>query len=132
LKGFGAKTEEKLLASVERWEKSKAQGGRHLLAEVLPVARDLLEWMKGAPGVVRLSEGGSLRRRAETVGDLDLIASAKDPLPVMDRLAANARVGEVIGRGASKISVRLAGGLLRCDPCHGFEHSMGVRRARPD
>ena len=112
LKGFGQKTEEKLLASVERWEASRNKGGgRHLLAEVLPVAHDLLAWMKGAPGVVRLSEGGSLRRRAETVGDLDLIASAADPMPVMDRLAANARVQEVIGRGGSKISVRLTGGL---------------------
>jgi DNA polymerase (family X) len=113
VKGFGAKTEEKLLAAVDRWEKSKTKGGggRHLLAEVMPVAASLLEWMKGAPGVIRFSEGGSLRRRAETVGDVDLIASAADPIPVMDRLAANARVGEVIGRGASKISVRLAGGL---------------------
>jgi DNA polymerase (family X) len=112
LKGFGQKTEEKLLASVERWEAARGKGGgRHLLAEVLPVAHHLLAWMSGAPGVVRLSEGGSLRRRAETVGDLDLIASAADPMPVMDRLAANARVKEVIGRGGSKISVRLTGGL---------------------
>lgn len=111
LKGFGKKTEEKLLASLKRWEQSRSSGTRHLLSEVLPVARDLLAWMKGAPGVIRLSEGGSLRRRAETVGDLDLIASAADPGPVMDRLAANPRVGELIGRGGSKISVRLAGGL---------------------
>lgn len=111
LKGFGKKTQDKLLASLERWEGSRATGTRHLLAEVLPVARDLLEWMKGAPGVIRLSEGGSLRRRAETVGDLDLLASAADPGPVMDRLVANARVGEVIGRGGSKLSVRLSSGL---------------------
>lgn len=111
LKGFGARTEEKLKASVERWKKTRTSGTRHLLSAVLPVARGLLEWLKAAPGVVRLSEGGSLRRRCETVGDLDLIASAADPAPVMDRLASHPAVAELIGRGASKLSVRLAAGL---------------------
>lgn len=111
LKGFGARTEEKLKASVERWKQTRTVGTRHLLSAVLPVARGLLEWLKAAPGVVRLSEGGSLRRRCETVGDLDLIASAADPAPVMDRLAAHPAVAELIGRGASKLSVRLAAGL---------------------
>jgi DNA polymerase (family 10) len=54
---------------------------------------------------------GSFRRRRDTVGDLDLLASAEDSGPVMDRLAAHPLVEKVLARGETKQRVRLKSGL---------------------
>ena len=103
--GFGEKSEAKLLAGIEVYRRSTTP--RRLLGEVLPVAERLLESVKGFPGVLRASVGGSLRRRAETVGDVDLIASAADANAVFDAFMGSPEVAHLIGRGESKCSVRL-------------------------
>jgi DNA polymerase (family 10) len=105
LPGFGEKSEAKLLAGIELYRRTHTP--RRLLGEVLPVAERLLESVKAAPGVIRASLGGSLRRRAETVGDVDLIASAADASAVFDAFSRTPEVAHLIGRGESKCSVRL-------------------------
>jgi DNA polymerase (family 10) len=106
IKGFGEKTEEKLLAGIELARRT-AGSGRKLLADVLPKAQALLEHVKQAPGVVRASLGGSVRRMRETVADVDIIASAPAAEPVFDHFVKHPEVAKVIGRGDSKASVRL-------------------------
>lgn len=117
LKGFGLKTEEKLLAAVEVARRSKAAGARKRLSQVLPKAVALLEALKRAPGVVRASLGGSVRRMRETVADADMIVSAADPKPIFDALTSMPNVAQVLGQGESKASVRLfdADGDLQVD-----------------
>lgn len=105
LKGFGEKSEQKILASIERYRTAHTQ---HRLGEVRPVAEALLEVVKTAPGVLRAEVAGSVRRWCELVSDVDLVASAPDAGPVLDVLA---RRGELIGRGDSKCSIRLDDGL---------------------
>ncbi|HEX8434923.1 DNA polymerase/3'-5' exonuclease PolX [Archangium sp.] len=105
LAGFGEKSEAKILAGVELYRRTR--NPRRLLGEALPVAERLLESIKAAPGVVRASLGGSVRRRAETIGDVDLIASAPDATAVFDAFSRAPEVAHVIGRGESKCSVRL-------------------------
>ncbi|HZH14163.1 MAG TPA: DNA polymerase/3'-5' exonuclease PolX [Archangium sp.] len=105
LPGFGEKSEAKILAGVELYRRTRTT--RRLLGEVLPVAERLLESIKATPGVIRASVGGSLRRRAETVGDVDLIASGPDANAVFDAFSRAPEVATVIGRGESKCSVRL-------------------------
>src|SRR5437870_1999118 len=68
-----------------------------------------------APGVVRASLGGSVRRLCETVGDVDLIASAAEVKPVFDALKSHGSVRTVIGDGDSKCSVRLFQHELQVD-----------------
>jgi DNA polymerase (family 10) len=106
LKGFGEKTEIKLLAGIEV-AKRAATGSRRRLSQVLPKAQKLLEHLKLAPGVVRASLGGSVRRMRETVADVDMIVSAADPEPVFKQLTTMSDVAQVIGQGDSKASVRL-------------------------
>ncbi|WP_434391662.1 DNA polymerase/3'-5' exonuclease PolX [Melittangium boletus] len=103
--GFGEKSEAKLLAGIELLRRTSTP--RRLLGEVLPVAERLLSSVQTMPGVVRANVGGSLRRRAETVGDVDLIASAAEPGAVFDAFCQGPEVASVIGRGESKCSVRL-------------------------
>lgn len=113
LRGFGAKSEAKMLEGIALYR--RARGERKLLGEVLPVATALLERVKAAPGVVRASLGGSVRRQAETVADVDIIASAPEAGPVLDALANAPGVAAVLGKGESKCSVRLEAGDLQVD-----------------
>lgn len=107
LKGFGARTEEKLLANVALARRTKAAGGRKRLADVQPLAAAALEWVHKAPGVTRASLGGSVRRMKETVADVDLLAAAADPAPVFAHFLQFPGIAEVLGSGESKTSVRL-------------------------
>lgn len=106
LKGFGEKTEEKLLAGIEV-AKRTTTGSRRRLSQVLPRALKLLEHLKKAPGVVRAELAGSVRRMRETVADVDIIVSAPDPEPVFKQLTSMSDVAQVLGQGESKASVRL-------------------------
>jgi DNA polymerase (family 10) len=105
LPGFGEKSETKLLDGIALYRRTV--NSRRLLGEALPVAERILESVKTAPGVIRASLGGSVRRRAETIGDVDLIASAPDASAVFDAFTRSPEVAHVIGRGESKCSVRL-------------------------
>lgn len=113
LKGFGEKSQAKILEGITLYRRAK--GERKLLGEVLPIAEALLERVRASPGVVRASLGGSVRRQAETVADVDIIASAPDPIPVLDALASSPGVASVLGKGDSKCSVRMEAGDLQVD-----------------
>ena len=115
LKGFGQKTQEKLLAGLELARRSMAAGGRKRLGDVMPQAEALLDFIKRAPGVKRASLGGSVRRMKETVADVDLIASAEEPAPVFAHFLTFLQISEVIGSGESKTSIRLKETDLQVD-----------------
>jgi DNA polymerase (family 10) len=105
---FGAKSEEKLLRGIELLADT---AGRQLLGRVLPVARDLERRLRELPGVRRVAVAGSLRRRRETVGDLDFVVSTRDPGSVGRAFAAMPDVVHVYGQGETKTLVRLASGM---------------------
>lgn len=108
LKGFGAKTSQAILEGLAHL----AQAGQRLyLAEVEPLAEELLAHLRGVPGVLRVEAAGSFRRRRETVGDLDLLAIAADSVAVMQALAAHPAVEKVLQQGETKQRVRLKLGL---------------------
>ncbi|MER2562960.1 MAG: DNA polymerase/3'-5' exonuclease PolX [Myxococcaceae bacterium] len=115
LKGFGQKTEEKLINGLQVAKRAASTGGRKRLGDVLPQADSLLEWIKQAPGVKRASLGGSVRRQKETVADVDIIASAPDAQAVFAHFHKFPLVAELIGAGESKSSVRLKDTDLQVD-----------------
>ncbi len=115
VKGMGQKTEEKLLAGIDLARRSMAVGGRKILGDVLPQAENVLEWVRKGPGVIRASLGGSVRRMKETVGDIDIIASAPDAAAVFAHFLKYPTVGQVIGSGESKTSVRLLDTEMQVD-----------------
>ncbi len=114
LKGFGQKTEEKLLAGLALARRTSA-GGRKSLGQVEAQANALLEWVKAAPGVKRASLGGSVRRRRETVADVDILCSAADAAPVFAHFLKFPQVAESMSSGESKASVRLKDTDLQVD-----------------
>lgn len=120
LKGFGAKTEQTILAGLDL---AGSAPQRLMWAEADGFAQSLMAHLRVCPSVVRLEPAGSYRRGRDSVADLDLLVVSTNPAEVMDRLAAFAAVETLLGRGDTKMSVRLAGGLqvdLRVVPDESF------------
>ena len=111
LKGFGAKTQQKILEGLAFLDKT---GKRFLLSEAMEMAAQVFDQMRDHPKVKRAELCGSLRRRRETIGDLDILISSSDPKTLMDAFVGLAAVTQVIGHGETKSSVVLANGL-NCD-----------------
>ena len=104
LPGLGAKVEENILKSVGR--KKKATGPpRTLLGRALPALLEAVEELREHPACDRVSEAGSARRRRETVGDLDIIATASDPAALTEHFTKLPWVSEVAAKGPTKATV---------------------------
>lgn len=111
LPGFGSKTEEKILAGIEQLRKYSHQ---HRYGDIIELAEDLVDTLRTHPDIVRVSLGGSLRRRKETVKDIDILASSKKPRQIMDDFVRLPEIERVISHGFTKTSVLLQGGI-QCD-----------------
>ena len=111
LKGFGAKTQAKILEGIAFIEST---GDRVLLSRAERLVAPVVEAVRAHPGVIRAEVCGSLRRRSETIGDLDVLFSAKDPVPVLDHFTKLPEVASVLAHGPTKASVRLLDGV-QCD-----------------
>ncbi len=79
VKGLGAKVEENVIAALERLD-ADGPAERLLLSHVLPAAAELTATLREHPACEAAEIAGSARRRAETCKDVDLIATAADPL----------------------------------------------------
>lgn len=108
LPGFGARSEEKIIKAIEFL---KTAGGRFLLGDALPIARSLEERLAQFPGVERAVAAGSLRRRKETVGDLDILVVARNSEKVMAFFVHLPEVLDVIAHGETKSAVHFKNGL---------------------
>lgn len=120
LDGFGAKSQEKILAGIQHRE---AYGKRHLWWDAHEVAQPILAGLRGLTAVERAEAAGSLRRGMETIGDLDFLVAAEGSAPVVAWFVAMPGVQEVTAQGETKASVRFASGLqadLRIVPADQF------------
>jgi DNA polymerase (family 10) len=109
LKGLGAKREAAILEALARGGGPRKRA--ILLDRALDRAEDLVAALRADPGCRAAEIAGSLRRRRETIGDVDLVAAADDPVPVLERFAAHPGVQEVVALGDAKASVVLHDGL---------------------
>lgn len=106
--GFGKRSEEKILHALAFL---KTAGGRFLLGDALPIARSLEERMLAVRGVERAVAAGSVRRRKETVGDLDMVVVASRAKKIMDFFVHLPEVSAIIAQGETKSAVRFKNGL---------------------
>jgi DNA polymerase (family X) len=79
LRGFGLKVEEKLKQVLAEHQDGGGPAPRVLLSRAIPVAEEVLGVLRAQPGSDRVEVAGSLRRKADSVKDLDIIATASDP-----------------------------------------------------
>ena len=110
LEGFGKTTQDNILQGIEFLRKHKE---RHLFHHALMAAQPLLEAVKNHSKVFRAELAGSLRRKKETIKDIDIVASAKDEDvdEIMQFFSTQPGVKKVTGKGATKCSVVLEKGI---------------------
>ncbi|RLS25072.1 MAG: DNA polymerase/3'-5' exonuclease PolX [Planctomycetota bacterium] len=111
IKGFGAKTQAKILQGLDFLDTA---GARMLQNTARKIVAPILKAVSGHPDVIRSSLCGSLRRSAETIGDLDILVSTDRPIEFLADMAARPEVVSVIAHGETKLSVRLSQGA-QCD-----------------
>ena len=143
LKGFGKKTEESILANIAM---ATEHSQRASISDARAAAEAIVEDLQKLKEVGQVAVAGSCRRRKETCGDLDILATCSDSGPPMDCLTAHPLVDSVLQRGETKQRVRLKTGMeldLRVVPEESFgaamqyftgskEHNVVVRQRAKD
>ncbi len=111
LKGFGKKSEQKILQSLGRVKKEGAP--RMLISDVGPYADALEKYLLQQDGVKRVTVAGSFRRGKETIGDLDILAVCEPgrEAKVMQAFTGFEDVAGVTAAGQGKSAIRLRSGL---------------------
>jgi DNA polymerase (family 10) len=109
LPGLGPKTEEKILKELAK--PKKAIERKPLLGKVLPAVERAVVELREHPAAEQVSEAGSVRRRCETVKDLDIIATASDPAALTAHFVALPWVAEIVAHGSTKATVVSHDGL---------------------
>jgi DNA polymerase (family 10) len=111
LPGFTEKTERAILEGIGQTKITERGPDRFKRAVAEQIVTPLFEELKKATGVEELEIAGSYRRWAETVGDVDILAAAKDSADVVSRFVRYDDVSKVLAEGGTKASVLLRGGL---------------------
>jgi DNA polymerase (family X) len=101
--GIRQKTCQNILRGIETWRLGQA---RMPLARALPLADGLVRALREEPSVRAIEVAGSLRRRVETVGDVDILVTSDRPAAVLDRFVRLPQVASVLAHGETKSSIR--------------------------
>lgn len=109
IRGFGPLKAMKILKGIEIWEKSKE---RIALVEAYPMAQDVVEYMKRLRIIENISVAGSIRRMKETIGDIDILVSAKKEKwkEIHEHFVKYPEIMEILAKGETKSSVILKTG----------------------
>ncbi len=108
LAGFGEKTQEKILQGIQFLRRFQ---DKHLYCDAAAAAQILFEPIHAHPSTIRAEVAGSLRRKKEIIGDIDILVSSDDAAPLMDAFTTHALVAAVTAKGATKSSVVLKTGI---------------------
>lgn len=108
LKGFGAKTAENIRLGIEQLRSTR---GTFLWPVAHAAIEPVLAALRAHPAVERCEAAGSLRRRKETVHDVDIVVATRDAAAVMDAFAGGEWAVRLLGKGETKTSVVDRNGL---------------------
>ena len=111
IKGMGDKKEKKILENIEMARKNS---GRKLLGHILPLAESIKHQIEVLKVVESVEIAGSIRRRKESVGDIDILVISENSQEVMDYFVSLPFVDEIVVKGPLKSTVVLKEGL-DCD-----------------
>ena len=108
LQGFGEKSEQNILKGIGMYKRGHE---RMLLGKALSIAEGIVAELKKNRGIERIAIAGSLRRMKETIGDIDILATAKNANAVMDAFVNMQEVRDVLAKGTTKTTVVLNSGV---------------------
>ncbi|MBA3723821.1 MAG: hypothetical protein H0W89_02905 [Candidatus Levybacteria bacterium] len=110
LPGFGEKSQADILRAIEEYGRGKTKTARMVLPYAMELARKMIAYLEESPAVIRASTLGSLRRRRETVGDIDIAVATNDPKAVLDHFTAYPHKERIIERGERTSSIIVSSG----------------------
>lgn len=110
LPGFGEKSQADILRAIEEYGKGKTKSARMALPYANELAENMLAYMRKCDAVVQASTLGSLRRRRETIGDIDIAVATNDPKAVLDHFTAYPHKERIIERGERTSSIIVSSG----------------------
>jgi DNA polymerase (family X) len=108
LKGFSKMKEENILRTIQLSKKNKT---RYLLGDVYPLIKNIESRLTTEDSVIRCAVVGSFRRMKETIGDIDILVSTKEPEKVVNFFVNMPEVEEIKGKGKAKAFVELSNGI---------------------
>ena len=108
LPGIKEKTEENILKGIEILRQGRE---RSLLGTILPLVNEIKERLKKLPEVKQISEAGSVRRKKETIRDIDILVISSDYQKVMEVFTTMPVAGDILAKGATKSSIRTRQGI---------------------
>ncbi|HEY5709170.1 MAG TPA: DNA polymerase/3'-5' exonuclease PolX [Solirubrobacterales bacterium] len=111
LKGLGEKVEENVLAGLERLGEPGEGTGRVLLSMARPIAEELARTLREHPAADRVEVAGSVRRRADTCKDIDLIATAEEPQALAEHLLASPLIAAAGKPGPNGVRAQTQNGV---------------------
>lgn len=110
LPGFGEKSQSDILRAIDEYHRGKTKSARMPLPYASELADNMLAYMKTCDAVEKISTLGSLRRRRETIGDIDMAVATKDPKKVLDHFTAFPHKQRIIERGDRTSSIIVSSG----------------------
>ncbi|KKQ90527.1 MAG: PHP domain/helix-hairpin-helix motif protein [Berkelbacteria bacterium GW2011_GWA1_39_10] len=99
---FKAKTATNILRGIQIM---KRMTGRMLITEALPLAEEIVTYLKKVKGVEKIDYVGSLRRMKETIGDIDIIAASSNPRKLIEEFIKFPGISQVLTKGETKSTV---------------------------
>jgi len=108
LKGFGAKTEQRILESIDKFEN---RSERILLLHARRLADRIVEYMQPVRGLIAIEPAGSVRRWKETVGTVRLVAASKQPATLIDHFRHYPLIIKIEVAGKTTCAARLPDGV---------------------
>jgi DNA polymerase (family 10) len=108
LPGMSEKSEENILKAIEVFRRA---AGRFLLDTAFETAEVLTAWLRDSPAVEEVTPAGSLRRGRETVGDLDLLVTGREPASIAGHFVKFPGIAAILAKGEDKVSVKLKNDL---------------------
>jgi DNA polymerase (family X) len=108
IKGFSKMKEDKILKIIQVAKQNK---GRYLLGDVYPLIKKIESRLRDKDGIIHCAIVGSFRRMKETIGDIDILVSTKEPDKVINFFVKMPEVVEIKAKGKTKVFVELGNGI---------------------
>jgi DNA polymerase (family 10) len=107
LDGFGEKSEQAILSTLEQQKKHKNSKERMMISTAESISQRIINYLYQQEDVIQAEALGSLRRRESTVGDLDIVIATNKPFKVIEHFTSFNEVADVTAKGASRAAVVL-------------------------
>lgn len=108
--GFGKKSQADIIRAIDEYHKGKTKSARMVLPYAMELAEMMLTYLRQSTDVIEASTLGSLRRRKETVGDIDIAVASNNPEAVLDHFTAYPHKERIIERGERTSSIIVSSG----------------------